>query len=105
MHVQIEIWVWLGEKLGGDFQSSSEMRSVTALAVEEGLTVIDLFERLAARYPLLEEKVFKRRSRKFFPTLSVIVTHQGKLISPFNIEENKLKDGDKITVMPLYAGG
>jgi molybdopterin converting factor small subunit len=105
MRVQIEMWAWLGEKLGGDFESPSEMRSVAALEVEEGLTVIDLFERLAPRYPLIAEKVFNRRRKKFYPALNVIVTRQGQMVSPFNIEENRLKDGDKITVMPLYAGG
>jgi molybdopterin converting factor small subunit len=35
----------------------------------------------------------------------VIVTLNGQVISPFNIEENVLQDGCKITVLPYYAGG
>ena len=105
MLIHVELWTWLGEKMGGAFESPSEMRSVAALEVEEGLTVVNLFEGLAARYPLLAQKVFRRESRNFFPGLNVIITRQGQLVSPFNIESTRLEDGDKITVLPLYVGG
>jgi sulfur carrier protein ThiS len=75
------------------------------MEVEEGLTVIQLFDRLANRYPLIREKIFDRESKKFLPNLSVIVTRNGQVVSPFNIEEDVLKDGYKITVLPLYVGG
>ena len=105
MHIQIELWMWLGDQLGEDFQSPSKMRSTKEMEVEEGLTVIQLFDRLANRYPLLGEKIFDRESKKFLPNLSVIVTCNGQVVSPFNIEEDVLKDGYKITVLPLYVGG
>ncbi len=105
MRVKVELWLWLGNQLGEDFQSPSEMRSMKEMEVEEGLTVIHLFDRLASRYPLIREKIFDRESKKFLPNLSVIVTQNGQVVSPFNIEENVLKDGYKITVLPLYVGG
>jgi molybdopterin converting factor small subunit len=97
--------MWLGDKLGSDFQPLSEMRSFKEMDVEEGLTVIQLFGRLAAQNPLIEKKIFDPKSQKFFPNLSVIVTLNGQVISPFNIEENVLQDECKITVLPYYAGG
>ena len=97
--------MWLSDKLGSDFQPLSEMRSFKEMDVEEGLTVIQLFGRLAAQNPLIEKKIFDPKSQKFFPNLSVIVTEDGKVISPFNIEENVLQDECKITVLPYYAGG
>ena len=105
MWVKVELWMWLGNQLGEDFQSPSEMRSMKEMEVEEGLTIIQLFDQLASRYPLIREKIFDPESKKFLPNLSVIVTQNGQVVSPFNIEENVLKDGYKITVLPLYVGG
>jgi molybdopterin converting factor small subunit len=105
MHVRVELWMWLGGELGEDFQSPSEMCSIKEMEIEEGLTVIQLFDRLAVQYPVIEEKLFDRGRKQFRPNLSVIVTLNGQVISPFNIEENVLKDGCKITVLPYYAGG
>jgi len=105
MRIQVEIWMWMGDKLGDDFQSPSEMRSMKEMDVEEGLTVIQLFERLAARYPSIREKIFNQEKKSFYPNLSVIGTRNGQAISPFQIENTILKDGDKITVLPYYAGG
>lgn len=105
MHIRVELWMWLSDQLGADFQSASEMRSIKEMDVEEGLTVSQLFDHLAARYPLIAQKVFNRDSKKFYPNLSVIVTQNGQVVSPFNIEENVLKEGYKITVLPLYVGG
>ncbi|MDH4265722.1 MAG: MoaD/ThiS family protein [Deltaproteobacteria bacterium] len=105
MHVRVELWMWLGDELGSDFQPLSEMRSGKEMDVEEGLTVIQLFDRLAAQHPFIAEKVFDRKSQKFFPNLSVIVTEDGKVVSPFILEVSVIKEGYKITVLPFYAGG
>ena len=105
MHIQVELWVWLGEQLGEDFQSPSEMRSIKEMQVEEGTTLLQLFDRLASQYPPIDKKVFNRQNKKFYPNLSVIVTQNGQVVSPFDIYESALIDGYKITVLPLYAGG
>jgi len=105
IRVQIELWMWLGDQLGADFQAPSEMRSIKETEVEEGTTVLQLFDRLAARYSLIAEKIFNPESKKFYPNLSIIVTQNGQVVSPFNVEENGLRDGFKITVLPLYVGG
>ena len=105
MHIHVEIWMWLGEELGSDFQPLSSMRSAKEMDVEEGVTVSQLLDRLAARYPPIRKKIFNREKKSLYPNLSVIGTHDGQVISPFQVENTALKDGDKITVLPLYVGG
>ena len=86
-------------------QALSEMRSFREMDVEEGLTVLKLLDRLAAQSPVIEEKIFDRKTRKLLPNLSVVVTHDGLAVSPFDLEKSEMKDGYKITVLPLYVGG
>jgi len=105
MRIRVELWMWLGEELGSDFQSLSPMRSAGEMDVEEGMTVIQLLDRLASRYPPIREKIFNREKKSLSPNLSVIGTRNGQVISPFHIENTTLKDGDKITILPLYVGG
>jgi len=105
MHIRIELWMWLGNELGGGFQTLSEMRSFREMEAEEGLTLIQLLDRLAAQSSLIEEKVFDRKSRRLLPHLSVVVTQDGLAVSPFDVEKSALKDGYRITVLPIYVGG
>jgi len=97
--------MWLGKDPGSGFQALSEMRSMREMDVEEGLTVLQVLERLAAQSPVIEEKIIDRKNRKLLPNLSVVVTHDGLVVSPFDLEKTKIKDGCKITILPLYAGG
>jgi molybdopterin converting factor small subunit len=105
MRIQVELWLWLNKELGGEFQSPSEMRSLTEMEVENGTTVRNLFDRLADRYPVIGQKVFNRQNKKFYPNLSVILTSKDEVISPYSGEDNVLKDGDKIKILPIYVGG
>lgn len=105
MRIQVELWLWLNKELGGDFQSPSEMRSLTEMDVENGTTVRNLFDRLADRYPVIGQKVFNRGNKKFYPNLSVILTSKDEVISPYSGEGSVLKDGDKIKILPIYVGG
>ena len=97
--------MWLGDNPGGGFQALSEMRSFREMDVEEGLTVSQLLDRLAAQSPAVEEKIFDRKKGKLLPNLSVVVTRDGLAVSPFDVERSEMKDGYKITVLPLYVGG
>jgi hypothetical protein len=105
MHIRIELWMWLGNDPGDGFQALSEMRSFREMDLEEGLTVIQLLDRLAAQSPVIEEKIFDRKNRKLLPNLSVVVTQDGLAVSPLDLEKSEMKDGYKITVLPLYVGG
>lgn len=105
MQIQVELWLWLSDQLEPDFRKLSPMRSAKEVEVDEGITAKELFDRLAAQYPLIAEKVFARDNKQFRPNLSVIVTKDEMVLSPFNLERDPLPSGCKITVMPVYVGG
>ena len=101
VRVKVELWLWLGKELGGDFESPSTMRSVLESAVEEGTTVRELFEDLAERYGPVRDKVFSDHG--FAP--HVIATMNERVISVRELYDRVLEEGDRITVLPMYAGG
>jgi len=105
IRVQVELWMWLEKELGEDFKSLSEMRTATEINVEVDMTVKKLFDRFAARYPAIAEKIFNRETNNFYPNLNVMVTSNDRVLIPYSLEDSILKDGDKIIVLPLYAGG
>jgi molybdopterin converting factor small subunit len=105
MRIQVELWMWLGKKLGGDFQSPSEMRSTMEMDVEEGMTVKNLFADLADRYPAIAKEIFDRENHSFYPNLTVMVTCSGQAVASSGAIDTALKDGYRIMVLPLYAGG
>lgn len=105
MRIQVELWLWLNQELRGDFESPSEMRSLTEMDVEEGTTVERLFDYLAYRHPVIGQTVFSRQDKKFYPNLSIILISNDERISPYSGENSVLKDGDRIKVLPMYAGG
>ncbi len=57
-HVTVEIWLWLGKELKGDFESPTEMRSIKEERVEEGVTIRQLLDHLAKRYPPIAHHIF-----------------------------------------------
>jgi molybdopterin converting factor small subunit len=102
--VTVELWMWLGKEIGGDFKSPSEMRSILEIGVENGITIKRFFDNLADRYPLIGEKIFKRENKTFFS--NVVVVLNDRVISPYTkVYEKVLEDGDKITILPIYTGG
>ena len=103
IRVTIELWLWLGKDLGGDFASPSEMRSIREEAVEEGATIRQLLDTLACRYPLIARTVFDTNTKKIFP--HILVNYNERVISPHIVNDQILNDGDKITVLPVYEGG
>jgi len=103
MKVKVELWLWLGKELGQDFKSLSSMRSELEIKLEEDTAIGKLFDQLAGRYPVIGEKVFNREKQIFYE--NIVVTLNEQVISPFKVYETKLKEGDKITVLPVYTGG
>lgn len=101
--VTIELWLWLGNELKGNFESPSEMRSIREEEVEEGTTIRQLLNHLARLYPPIAQKVFDLREKKLYS--SVIVNYNEQVISPHIVHDQVLRDGDKLTIFPLYAGG
>ena len=101
--VTIELWLWLGSELKGDFETPSEMRSVREEEVEEGTTILQLLDHLARRYPAIARKVFDREAERIYP--HIVVNYNDRVISPYVVYDQVLKEGDKITILPMYAGG
>lgn len=103
IRVTIEVWLWLGKELGGDFESLSEMRSVRQEIVEEGTTIRQLLDTLACRYPPIARNVFDTQAQQMLP--SIVVNYNDRVISPHRVHDQILREGDKITVLPIYTGG
>lgn len=101
--VTVEIWLWLGQALGADFESPSEMRSLKRETIEEGTTIRQLLGRLARRYPPIAQTVFDIRAERPYP--HVVVNYNDRVISPHIVHDQVLKNGDKVTVLPVYVGG
>ena len=101
--VTIELWMWLGKELGKDFESLSEMRSRREEKVEEGITIRQLFDHLARCYPPIAGEVFDLKEERMYP--HVVVNYNDRVISPHIVHDQVLRDGDKITILPMYVGG
>jgi len=101
--VTIEILMWLGKELGDDFESPSEMRSIKEVCVEEGVTIRQLLANLAARYCAIAHRIFDQQTKSMYT--DVVVIYNDMVISPYVVHEQILRDGDKITIFPAYAGG
>lgn len=103
IRVKVELWMWLGKELGGDFQSPSEMCSILETNVEEETLVKMFFYDLASRYPAIGEKVFNRETMRFYSNVFVVFNDQ--VIGLNELHEKVLQEGDKMRVVPMYVGG
>ncbi len=102
-HVTVEIWLWLGKELEGDFESPTEMRSIKEEPVAEGVTIGQLLNRLAQRHPPIARHIFDIPQKKLSP--NVVVIYNDQAISPHIVHQQVLQDGDKVRVLPIYTGG
>ena len=103
MKIKVELWTYMAQELGEDFQHPSNMRSEIEMNVETGNTVRSLLSYLAGRYDAFEEKIFNLESGKLKSTM--VMTLNDRVVSPPEIYDQALKDGDKITILPLHTGG
>jgi sulfur carrier protein ThiS len=101
--VTIELWFWLRNELGKDFESPSKMRSIREEKVEEGTTIRQLLHSLANRYPPIAQKIFDIKGKSIYP--NIVVNYNDSVISPHIVHDQVLRDGDKITILPMYVGG
>ena len=102
-HVTVEIWLWLGKELEEDFESPTEMRSIKEERVAEGVTIGQLLGHLAKRYPPIARHIFDIPVKKLSP--NVVVIYNDQVISPHIVHQQILQDGDKVKILPIYAGG
>ncbi len=102
-HVTIELWLWLGDELKGDFECPSEMRSVKIDRVKDGTTIREWFRDLAKRYPPLAGRVFDIEAGTLNP--EVVMNYNDRVVIPQQVYDTILKDGDRVTLLPLAGGG
>jgi sulfur carrier protein ThiS len=95
--------MWLGNELREDFESVSEMRSIKEEAVEEGTTIRELLDNLAIRYLTIAHNIFDIKEKRVYP--HIVMVYNDQVISPHIVHEQVLKNGDKITILPMYMGG
>jgi len=79
------------------------MRSIREEHVEEGTTIRQLLGNLARHYPPIARTIFDTKAKRLLP--HVVVNYNDRVISPHVVHNQVLKDGDKITVLPMYMGG
>jgi len=79
------------------------MRSIREEHVEEGTTIRQLLDILASHYPPIARTIFDTKAKRLLP--HVVVNYNDRVISPHVVHNQVLKDGDKITVLPMYMGG
>ncbi len=101
--VTLELWMWMGKELGGDFYSPSEMSSVLETEVEDGTDVRAFFSRLADQHPPIAKRVFDQAKKQVYP--NVVVTFNGRVIGRNELYGQVLKDGDKVRAVQMYVGG
>ena len=101
--VTIELWLWLSDDLKGDFECPSEMRSVKIDRVEDGTTIREWLHDLARRYPPLARRVFDIEAGSLHP--DVVMNYNDRVVTPQQVYDTILKDGDRVTLLPLAGGG
>ena len=99
MRVQIRILPWFSQVLVPGQHSS--------LLLEEdlppGALLRTLLRFLADRYARFEEVIYSSSDDALQAT--VLVTHNGRLISPLSALDLVLESGDSIALIPAYSGG
>lgn len=101
--VEVELWLWLSNELGEDFTYLSPMRCSRREQVPEGTTIGQLLANLANRYSPLADKVYNLAEDKISPY--IVINYNERAISPYEVYDQPLKEGDKITILPMYVGG
>jgi molybdopterin converting factor small subunit len=103
IQVTIELWLWLGNELKGDFECPSEMRCARVENADDGTTIRNLLGDLAKRYFPIAKSVFDIETEELFP--DVVMNYNDRVISPNQVYDRTLKNGDRITLLPLAGGG
>ncbi len=101
-HVQIEFWLQVGSSKdwGPDLESPMTKHPTLSLDIAEGMTVRSLFEDLE-RYVMIRRQIFSDHA--FHPDITL--TLNSRVMGFDELYGAVVVDGDKIAVLPMYAGG
>lgn len=97
--VQIEVFPWLTELLGG----SRTDRMFMDVTIEDGETVRSLLRRLAAQYPEFAQRAFDARTGLPSPLVSVFLND--RFLELAGGLDTALASGDSLTLIPAWEGG
>ena len=99
--VWVEIWAWPPtpqvklEKL--------KERIIFQEEIYSGISALDLFNRMALSRKDFGEFIFDKGSQRFNFHVSVIINE--KIATASELSKKYLKNGDRIVIIPLAAGG
>lgn len=99
--VRVEIWAWPPtpkvklEKLKEGIIFQEEINS--------GMSALDLFNRMTLKRKDFGELIFDKGSQRFNFHVSVIINE--KIATASELSKTYLKNGDRIVIIPLAAGG
>jgi molybdopterin converting factor small subunit len=99
MRVQIRILPWFS----GVLVPGQLMSLLREEELPSGSSLRTLLSVLADRYPRFEDVIYRPRDDTLQAT--VIMTHNGRLISPSVALDLVLECGDSIALIPAYSGG
>ncbi len=99
VRVKVEFWMWSGKELGPDFESPTDKHATLSLCIADGTTVRALFEDLE-RYPMIKSEIF---DHAFHPDITLALN--SRVMGYDELYGMVLTDGDRISVLPMYAGG
>lgn len=99
--VRVEIWAWPPtpevklEKL--------KERIIFEEEINPGMSALDLFNKLDRKRKDFGESIFDKGSQRFNFHVSVIINE--KIVTSSELSKTYLKNGDRIIIIPLAAGG
>jgi len=96
--VTVEVVPWLNKAFGGKGLG----RVTLAEQVPAGTTIRGLLVALGQKYPAFRAKAFEGDSDVLNDHIALLVNDSWLNSENFDL---KLKDGDKITLLPAFAGG
>jgi len=101
VRVELEVFPWLGEQLGGPAYRSRHLK--WQVDVPEGETVGDLFARLAATRDPFRRLIFDPETQLL--GAQVVVVLNDRLLDLSGGLHARLTDGDQLAIVPALAGG
>jgi molybdopterin converting factor small subunit len=99
IQVQVKVLPWFSQLLAPGHH--------TSLLLEEelpsGSSLRRLLARLAAGKARFDEAIYDRQGDALRDT--VVITHNGRLVSPAAALDLVLQNGDSVALIPAYSGG
>jgi molybdopterin converting factor small subunit len=101
LNVQVEIYPWLSQRLGGDDQASGILKWQVDMA--ERSSVGDLLARLALDHDDFRRFAFDPESRTINAELVVVIND--RLLDLAGGLDAPMREGDRIAIIQALAGG